>query len=158
MNALQLTVPPNTQSMSWTREIDAPRDVVFAVMTDPDALPQWWGPSNLSTTVLEHEARTGGSWKIEQTDPDGNTYGFRGVFHEVVPGERIVQTFEFDGMPGHVTLDTLTLQDSDAGRTLVTGSSVFQSVEDRDGMVASGMEGGMAEGYDRLEALAQARR
>lgn len=158
MNALQLTVPPGTQSISWTREIDAPRDVVFAVMTDGDLIAQWYGPSNLTTTVVTHEPRTGGSWHYVQQDPEGNSYGFRGVFHDVVPGERVVQTFEFDGMPGHVTLDSLTLQDADGGRTLVTGQSVFQSVEDRDGMVASGMEGGMAEGYDRLEELVRARR
>ena len=158
MNTLQLSVPPGVQSISWTREIDAPRDVVFDLMTDPEVIPQWWGPSGLTTTIVTHEPRTGGSWQYIQTEPDGTSYGFRGVFHEIVPKERMVQTFEFDGVPGHVTLDALTLEELDGGRTLVKGESVFQSLEDRDGMVASGMERGMAEGYDRLEELAKTRR
>ena len=158
MNTLQLDIPTGSHAVTWTREIDAPRDVVFEIMTDGDAIPEWWGPGYLTTTVVTHEPRTGGSYEYRQTDPDGNSYGFRGVFHEIVPNERMVQTFEFDGMPGHVTLDALTLEDLDGGRTLVRGHSVFQSVEDRDGMVETGMERGMAEGYDRLEALAKSRR
>jgi uncharacterized protein YndB with AHSA1/START domain len=157
MSTLRLTVVPGSQSITFTREIDAPRDVVFATMMDADAIPLWWGPSYLTTTVVAHEPRVGGTWQYDQTDPEGNTYSFRGVFHDVVPGERAVQTFEFAGMPGRVSLDTMTLEDVD-GRTLIRGGTVFQSVEDRDGMVASGMEEGMAEGYDRLEALIRSRR
>lgn len=156
MNALTVTVPEGTQTITFTREIDAPRDVVFATMMDADAIPLWWGPAYLSTTVVVHDARPGGSWHYTQTDPEGNTYGFHGVFHDVVPGERAVQTFEFDGMPGHVSLDTLILDEVD-GRTLLSGTSVFQSVEDRDGMAGANMESGMAEGYDRLEALVKSR-
>ena len=156
MNTLQLTVPPGTPTVTFTREIDAPPDVVFETMMDGDLLPQWWGPSYLTTTVVTHEPVTGGSWRYVQTDPEGNEYGFHGVYHEVTPGARAVQTFEFEGMPGHVTLDTLVFEDL-GGRTRLHGQSSFQNLEDRDGMVASGMEGGMAEGYDRLEALILAR-
>jgi uncharacterized protein YndB with AHSA1/START domain len=156
MNTLHLTVPAGAQTITWTRDIDASPDVVFDTMMDPEAIPRWWGPSYLTTTVVTHEPRTGGSWRYDQTDPEGNSYGFRGVFHEIVPAQRAVQTFEFDGMPGHVTLDVLTFEDL-GGRTRLHGQSTFQSVEDRDGMVTSGMEGGMAEGYDRLEALVLAR-
>lgn len=157
MNTLTVTAPPETQTVTYEREIDAPPDVVFATMMDADAIPQWWGPAYLSTTVVTHEPRSGGSWHYTQTDPEGNSYAFHGVFHEVVPGKRAVQTFEFDGMPGHVSLDTLELEDL-SGRTRITGTTVFQSVEDRDGMVGANMEAGMAEGYDRLEALITSRR
>jgi uncharacterized protein YndB with AHSA1/START domain len=156
MNTLQLTVPPASQSVMFTREIDAPPEVVFAAMMDAELIPRWWGPSYLTTTVVTHEPVTGGSWRYDQIAPDGTSFGFRGVFHEVVEAVRVVQTFEFDGMPGHVSLDSLTFEDL-GGRTRLHGHSSFQGVEDRDGMVASGMEGGMAEGYDRLEALILAR-
>jgi uncharacterized protein YndB with AHSA1/START domain len=156
MSTLNVTAVPGSQSVSFTREIDAPRDVVFATMMDGDAIPLWWGPAYLTTTVVTHEPRAGGSWRYDQKDPEGNTYTFRGVFHDVVPGERAVQTFEFSGMPGHVSLDTMTMEDVD-GRTLIKGVTVFQNVQDRDGMVTSGMERGMAEGYDRLEALVKSR-
>lgn len=156
MNTLQLTVPADSTVVTFTREIDAPPEVVFDAMMDVDLLAQWWGPAYLTTTIVTHEPRTGGSWAYVQTDPEGNSYGFRGVFHELVPGVRAVQTFEFDGTPGHVALDSLTFEDL-GGRTRLHGRSAFQSVEDRDGMVASGMEIGMAEGYDRLEALILAR-
>lgn len=152
MNTLQVTAPAGTQTVTFTREIDAPPEAVFAVMMDAEAIPLWWGPSYLTTTVVTHEPRTGGSWHYAQKDPEGNEYIFRGVFHEVVPGVRAVQTFEFAGMPGHVSLDSLAFEDL-GGRTRLHGQSTFQSVEDRDGMVSSGMEGGLAEGYDRLEAL-----
>ncbi len=152
MNALEISIPSGTPSVTFTREIDAPPDVVFATMMDADLLPQWWGPAYLSTRVVTHQPVTGGSWRYVQTDPEGNEYGFHGVFHEITPGVRAVQTFEFEGMPGHVTLDTLNFEDL-GGRTRLHGQSAFQSLEDRDGMVAQGMEVGMAEGYDRLEAL-----
>lgn len=155
MNALQLDIPANSQSFTWTREVDGPPEVVFAVMND--AVADWWGPSDLTTEIVTHEGRTGGSWHYVQHDAEGNAYGFHGVFHEVTPAQRIVQTFEFEGMPGHVLLDTLLFEDLGDGRTRLSGQSTFQSVEDRDGMIASGMEGGMAEGYDRLEAIVKAR-
>jgi uncharacterized protein YndB with AHSA1/START domain len=98
------------------------------------------------------DVRPGGAWRWVQTDDDGSQYGFRGVFHDVVAPERIVQTFEFDGAPGHVSLESATFT-AQGGKTLVAMHSVFQSVEARDGMVASGMEGGMNEGYDRLDAI-----
>jgi uncharacterized protein YndB with AHSA1/START domain len=95
------------------------------------------------------DARPGGSWRWVQSDGDGNTYGFRGVFHDVVAPERIVQTFEFDGVPGHVSLESAVFE-AQGGKTRVTMHSVYQSVEDRDGMAGSGMGEGMNEGFDRL--------
>jgi uncharacterized protein YndB with AHSA1/START domain len=125
---------------------------VFKIYTDPDAIPMWWGPRRYSTTVEKMEVRPGGAWRFVQRDADGNQYAFRGFYHEVVPGERLVQTFEFEGMPGHVLLETAVFEDL-GRRTKLTTTSVFQSVNDRDGMVASGMEEGAAESTDRLEEL-----
>jgi uncharacterized protein YndB with AHSA1/START domain len=147
----EVLVEPGKQGIVMSRTFDAPRELVYRAYTDPDLIPRWWGPRYLTTTVASLDARAGGTWRFLQRDPDGNEYGFHGVFHDVTP-ERIVQTFEFEGMPGHVALDTAVLEDVD-GRTKVTVISVFQSIEDRDGMVESGMESGARETWERLEEL-----
>jgi uncharacterized protein YndB with AHSA1/START domain len=98
------------------------------------------------------EVKFGGAWRFVQSDADGNQFAFRGVFHEITAPERLVQTFEFEGFPGHVALDSMTLEDI-GGRTRINAVSVFQSVADRDGMVQAGMEGGMEEGFVRLDEL-----
>jgi len=147
----EIVIEPGRHDIVIKRVFDAPRDVVFRAMTDPRLIPSWWGPGYLTTTVDVMEVRHGGRWRYVQRDPEGNEYAFRGVYHEVTP-ERTIQTFEWEGLPGHVSLDSLTLDEHD-GRTTYLGVSVFQSVEDRDGMVASGMETGLREGMLRLEAL-----
>ena len=147
----EIVVEPGRHDIVIKRTFDAPRDVVYRAMTDPALVPSWWGPGYLATTVDVMEVRHGGRWRYVQRDPDGNEYAFRGVYHEVSP-ERIVQTFEWEGLPGHVSLDSLTLEEKD-GTTTYLGVSVFQSIDDRDGMVASGMEGGLREGMLRLEEL-----
>jgi len=150
---LSVTAAPNSHEVAFTRTFDAPRDAVYALYTDADAIPQWWGPRRFRTVVDELDLRVGGRWRFLNIDSDDNEYGFHGVFHEITPGERIVQTFEFEGAPGHVSLETLSFGDDADGRTRLTGTSVCQSVEARDAMISSGMEGGMAETFDRLEAL-----
>jgi uncharacterized protein YndB with AHSA1/START domain len=151
-----LAAEPAQHSIVMTREFDAPRELVWKVYTDPAHLPNWWGPRGLTTTVEAMDVRPGGAWRFIQRDTDGNEYAFHGVYHQVVPPERVVSTFEFEGMPGHVMLETMTLEDL-GGRTRLTTTSVFQSVEDRDGMLASGMEQGATESMDRLaELLAKA--
>ncbi len=112
------------------------------------------GPRGLATTLKTFEPKSGGQWRFLQKDKDGQEYGFHGVFHEVSP-QRMVQTFEYEGMPegGHVSLDTLRLEALPKGRTRLTVKSVFQSVADRDGMVEAGMEHGVKEGYERLDEL-----
>ena len=147
----EVLVAPGKQEIVMSRTFDAPRELVYRAYTDPDLIPRWWGPRYLTTTVDSLDARAGGSWRFLQRDAEGNEYGFHGVFHDVTP-ERIVQTFEFEGMPGHVALDSAVLEDVD-GRTKVTVTSVFQSLEDRDGMVESGMESGARETWERLEEL-----
>jgi uncharacterized protein YndB with AHSA1/START domain len=138
--------------IDMTREFAAPRELVYRAHTDPELLAQWIGPRRLTTEVIRFDVRDGGSWRYVQRDTDGSEYGFHGVFHGDPSPDGIVQTFEFDGAPGHVSLDALTLEEHD-GRTTVRVHSVFQSVEARDAMVAAGMEGGVDEGYARLDEL-----
>jgi uncharacterized protein YndB with AHSA1/START domain len=153
-NKTTITAEPGKQELFITREFDAPRDLVFKAHTDPNLFVQWLGPRGLATTLETFEPVSGGKWRFIQKDADGNEFGFHGVFHEVSP-ERIIQTFEFDGLPesGHVVLETMWLEELPNGRTKLTTQSVYQSVADRDGMVQSGMESGVVEGYERLDEI-----
>jgi uncharacterized protein YndB with AHSA1/START domain len=151
------TIEPGKQEIIMTRTFDAPRDLVFKTMTDPNLIPQWWGPRYLTTTVDEMDLRPGGRWRYVQRDPQGNEHAFHGVYHDITAPERLVFTFEYEGVPGHVLLDTVTLEELD-GKTKLTDQSVFQSVADRDGMVQSGMESGATEMMDRLDELLAAAR
>ena len=153
-NKTTITAEPNKQELFVTREFDAPRELVFRAHTDPELFVQWLGPRGLTTTLEAFEPVSGGRWRFIQKDKDGNEYGFHGVFHEVSP-ERMIQTFEFEGLPesGHVILETTMLEALPSGRTRLTAQSVFQSVSDRDGMVQSGMERGVNEGYERLDEI-----
>ncbi|GII30623.1 SRPBCC family protein [Planotetraspora mira] len=148
----QITAEPGTSQIIIEREFDAPRDLVFRAYTDPELLVQWMGPRDLTMKIEEFDVRDGGKWRYISTDADGNDYGFHGVFHGTPSPDATVQTFEFEGVPGHVALEKLTLEEQD-GRTLVRTVSSFQSVEDRDGMVASGMERGVRDSDERLEEL-----
>jgi len=153
-NKTTITAEPGKQELFVTREFDAPRELVFKAHTDPNLFAQWIGPRGLTTTLDIFEPVSGGKYRFIQKDNDGNEYGFHGVFHEVSP-ERVIQTFEFEGLPesGHATLETMTLEALPNGRTRLTAHSVFQSVSDRDGMVQSGMETGATEGYERLDEI-----
>jgi uncharacterized protein YndB with AHSA1/START domain len=140
-----------------TRVFDAPRELVFKVLTDPKLLPQWWGPRALTTKVEAMEVRLGGAWRYVQHDADGHEFGFHGVYREIVPPKRLVYTFEFEGMPGHEIVETVTLEDL-AGKTKMTSHDVYQSVEDLEGMVKSGMETGVRESFERFSELLEAER
>lgn len=135
------------------RIFDAPRERVFAAYTDPESIPQWWGPHGTTTIVEELDARTGGAWRFLTRDPDGSEIVFRGYFREVTPPERIAQTFEWDGMPGYVSVDNAVFEDLGDGRTKVVTDSIFYTAEEREGMIGSGMEKGMNETLDRLDEL-----
>jgi uncharacterized protein YndB with AHSA1/START domain len=150
MTDLQVVADPGTQQIVITRSFDAPRELVFKAFTDPDAIRQWWGQRDNETVVAQLEARPGGRWRFVQRSQDGSEHGFHGVYHEAAAPERIVYTFEWEGMPGHVLLETITFGEQD-GKTQMTDTSVFQSVADRDGMLQSGMESGAAESFDRLD-------
>lgn len=154
-NQTNITVEPGKQDLFVTREFDAPRELVFRAYTDPELYAQWLGPRGYSTTFEVFEPVSGGTWRFVQKDPNGNEFRFHGVNHEVTVPERIIGTFEFDGLPdsGHVLLETTIFEALPGDRTRVTSQSVFQSVADRDGMIQSGMEQGVVEGYERLDEI-----
>jgi uncharacterized protein YndB with AHSA1/START domain len=152
MSTTQFTVEPGTKEIVITRDFDAPRELVYKAYTDPTMIPLWWGPRQYKTVVDKMDVRPGGAWRFVQTDPDGNEFAFHGEYLEVEPPHRVVGTFEFEGMPGHVLRETATLEEID-GKTRLTTVSVFDSVEERDGMVASGMESGATDSMERLGEL-----
>ncbi len=145
-------------SKSGDREIhaerffDAPRERVWQAFTDPELVPEWWGPRSTTTIVDKMEVTPGGAWRFVGRDEDGTENGFRGEYREINEPESITWTFEWEGLPGHVSVETVTFTEKDGG-TLVSTVSVFETPEDRDGMFDSGMEVGMRETYDRLAEL-----
>jgi uncharacterized protein YndB with AHSA1/START domain len=142
---------PTDREIRIERIFNAPRDRVWQAMTDPKLVAQWWGRGN--KLVIERlEAKPGGHWRFVEHSNDGQ-HGFEGRFAEVTPPERVVQTFEWDGMPGHVALETMTLEDLGDGRTKVVTTSLFHTTQDRDGMLQSGMEGGLNESYAALDRV-----
>jgi uncharacterized protein YndB with AHSA1/START domain len=143
---------PSDREFRVERVFDAPRDRVFATLTDPELIPEWWGPRGMTTIVEEMDPERGGRWCFLMRDADGVETRFRGTYREVTAPERIVQTFEWSGMPGHVSVETATLEDL-GEQTRVVSVSVFHLTEERDGMLESGMEGGMNETYDRLDEV-----
>jgi len=154
-NETKIIAEPGKQEILITREFDAPRELVFIAYTDPKLYEQWIGPRGLEITLEKFESKNGGSWRYIQRDEEGNEFAFHGVNHEVLVPERIIGTFEFEGLPesGHVILETARFEALADNRTKVTSQSVFLSVEDRDGMIQSGMEEGMNESYERLDEL-----
>jgi uncharacterized protein YndB with AHSA1/START domain len=147
----EFVIKPGSNEISVTRVFDAPSDLVFKAMTDPDLIPRWWGPRRYWTKVDKMEAKSGGSWRFINGDDAGNQHGFHGVYHLVdAAGPVIIQTFEWEGLPGHVALETMRLEDLGGGKTRMVQESVFQTVEDRDGAASSGMQDGAAETHDRL--------
>jgi uncharacterized protein YndB with AHSA1/START domain len=152
MSKTQITAEPGIPQIIIEREFDAPRELVFRAYTDPELIVRWLGPRDLKMRIEEYDVRDGGKWRYVSTDAEGNEYGFHGVFHGTPSPDGTVQTFEFEGMPGHVAMDTLTLLERD-GRTLVRTVSSFQSVQDRDGMIESDMERGVHDSDERLTEL-----
>lgn len=141
---------PSEREIAMTREFDAPRDLVFEAHTSCEHMSHWWGPRKYEVVSCEIDFRVGGKWRIVHRGPDGQDYGFHGEYREIVPPERIVWTFEFEGYPGAVSVETLTLEETDGGTTL-KGVSLHDNVEARDAMLNSGMEEGARETMDRLE-------
>ena len=151
-NVTAITTPADRE-IRIERIFDAPRDRVFAIYTDPALIPEWWGPRGTTTIVDQMDVRTGGSWRFITRGPDGSESAFRGSYREVTPPERIVQTFEWDGMPGHPSVETAEFTDLGDGRTRVVTTSLFFTQEERDGMIGSGMEGGLNQSYEALDRL-----
>jgi uncharacterized protein YndB with AHSA1/START domain len=152
MNELKITAEPGVPQVLTERAFDAPADLIYRAFTEQDLITQWLGPHGYEMKVERYDLRDGGSWRYIHTDPSGNEFAFHGVFHGDPSLDGIVQTFEFEGAPGNVQMDTVTFE-SDGDRTIVRTNSVFQSVEARDAMVQSGMADGMGQGYERLDEL-----
>ena len=152
MATTQIIAEPGMPQIVITREFAAPRELLFRAYTDPALLVQWLGPRGLTMTIDRHDARDGGTWRFIHRDADGTEYAFHGVYHGTPSPDGIVRTFEFEGAPGHVSLETATFEEHD-GRTLVRTNAVYQSVEDRDAMIRSGMEEGVNDSMERLEEL-----
>lgn len=142
---------PSDREIRIERIFNAPRDRVWEAVTNPKLVAQWWGRGN-KLVIEKMEVVRGGHWRFVEHS-DGGEHGFEGRYSEVTPPERIVQTFEWDGMPGHVALDTMTLEDLGDGRTRLVSTSLFHTNQDRDGMIQSGMEGGVNQSYAALDKL-----
>ena len=148
----RIAADPEVPLIRITREFDAPPSKVFRAHTDPDLVVQWLGPRGLEMRIDHYDCRTGGSYRYVHSDANGE-YGFHGSFHEVRPDTLIVQTFTFEGMPDGVALEKLVLEDLGDGRTRLTATSLCDSFADRDAMLASDMEVGVREGYERLDEV-----
>ena len=152
---LTLTLP-SEREIVMTRVFDAPRELVFEAHSKCEHMSRWWGPRGFTLTLCEMDFRPGGAYRFVQRAPDGAEYAFRGQYREIVPPERIVWTFEFEGMPGHVSVETATFSEQD-GKTMLTATAVYDSVEDRDAVLQSGMEAGLRETWDRLAEYVEGR-
>jgi uncharacterized protein YndB with AHSA1/START domain len=142
---------PGDRDIHIERLLNAPRGRVWRALNDADQIAQWWGRGN-KMTIEKHEPWRGGHWRYVEHSDHGDQ-GFEGRYREVTPEERMVRTFEWDGMPAHVIIETMTLEDLGDGRTKVVIDSLFHTREERDGMLQSGMEGGMNESFDALDRL-----
>lgn len=153
-NKTEIIAEPDKQELFIIREFDAPRELVFRAHTDPEIYVKWVGPYGMTMSIEKWECRDGGSYKYTH-ERGGHTYAFFGVNHEVLAPERLIGTFEFDGLPerGHVILGKTTFEELPNGRCRLVHQSVFFSVDDRDGMVQSGMERGVSDGYEKLDLL-----
>jgi uncharacterized protein YndB with AHSA1/START domain len=148
----QILADPDVPLVRIVREFDATPDKVFRAHTDPELVVQWLGPRDLTMTIDSFDCRTGGSYRYLHIR-DGEEYGFHGCFHEVRPNELIVQTFTFEGFPEGVALEKLVLEDLGNGRTRLTATSLVDSFAGRDAFLASGMDVGVNEGYEKLDEL-----
>jgi uncharacterized protein YndB with AHSA1/START domain len=151
-SAYQVTLPSDRE-LVMTRMFNAPRELVFKAHVDPTLIPQWWGPRGNTTIVDKLDVRPGGAWRFVLRRDDGSgEVVFFGEFREIVPPERFTWTFGFEGMPGSPGLETYVFEEH-AGQTTLMATAVFNTLEERDGVIASGMEAGANESADRLEEL-----
>jgi uncharacterized protein YndB with AHSA1/START domain len=152
-NPVTITAPEGLPYIDIEREFDAPVAAVFAAHRDPELVRQWLGPDGYEMRIERWDFRTQGGYRYVHTDPDGNDWAFNCTFHTVRENEFAIQTFEFEGVPDVVAVESMTFEDLGGGRTRLRGHSVYPSLEARDGMVQSGMERGLTEGFARLDAL-----
>ena len=153
-NALNLTAPVDTLAMEFTREFDAPVQALFRAHAEPDLVKQWLGPHDLVMEITEWNFTTHGGYRYSHADANA-TYGFNGTFHTVRPNEFILQTFEFEGAPDLVNIEYMWFDDLGGGRSRLRGRSICPNTAARDALLSSGMETGIVEGYQKLDALLQ---
>jgi len=149
---LEVIAPANEPVIITHRFIKASPALLFKLWTTPEHMKQWLGPRGLEMTSCEVDLRVGGSYRYVHSAPDGKEYGFHGKYLEIDAPHRMVCTFVFELFPQNEAVDTLTREEREGG-TLVTTHTRHPSIEARDGHLAGGMERGMSEGYERLEAL-----
>jgi len=152
LHTTSITTPSDTE-IRIERTFDAPRELVWEAFTDPDLLPEWLGPRRMTMTVDELDVRPGGSYRFTHRDSEGNEFVFFGEFREVEEPELIVRTFGWEGMPGKISVERAEFEELDGGRTRIVVTSSFDSKEDRDGMLQSGMESGVLDSHERLDEL-----
>lgn len=152
MATTDISAPAGVPFIDISREFNAPVDLLYRAYTEPELLKQWLGPRKYEMIVDEYDLRDGGRWRYIHRGADGDEHGFHGVFHGPQTIDGMLQTFEYEGAPGHVSLDRLTFE-KDGSRTVVRTHSTFESVEARDAMVEAGMASGVNEGFERLEEL-----
>ncbi|HJU89050.1 MAG TPA: SRPBCC family protein [Gemmatimonadaceae bacterium] len=146
-----IVTTPSDREIRIERVFEAPRDRVWRAFTERELVAQWWGRGN--KLVIERlEVERGGHWRFVEHSDEG-VHGFEGRYREVTPQSKIVQTFEWDGMPAYVVLETIEFHDLGDGRTKVVNVSLFFTSEERDGMLQSGMEQGLNESYEALDRL-----
>jgi uncharacterized protein YndB with AHSA1/START domain len=151
MGKTRIIAPEGTPYIDMEREFDAPPELVHRAYVDPTLVVQWLGPRKYEMVLDRWDARAGGEYRYVHRDAE-SAHGFHGVFHSM-DADNMVQTFEYEGAPGHVSLDTQVIEDLGGGRSRIKSHSVFQSVADRDAMVEAGMSEGVEDGYNRLDEL-----
>jgi uncharacterized protein YndB with AHSA1/START domain len=149
----RIEADPELPTVRIVRDFDAPPDRVYRAWIDPELVVRWLGPKDITMQIDTWDARTGGSYRYSARRNGAEIASFYGSFHELRPVERLVQTFTYEGVPDGVCLETVTFEDLGDGRTRATSLSVVDTMESRDGMIASGMEHGVVEGYEKLDAL-----
>jgi uncharacterized protein YndB with AHSA1/START domain len=152
-NPVTITAPEGVPFVEIVREFDAPVEAVYNAYADPELVKQWLGPNGYDMQIDTYDLESGGRYRYVHTNPAGDSFAFNGVFHRARPNELIIQTFEWEGMPDQVSIETVRFEDLGGGRSRIVGQSVFPSVEGRDGMIENGMETGVVEGYERLDAV-----
>lgn len=154
-NKTQILAEEGKQELFIIREFDGPREFVFRAFSEPELLLQWMGPKEMETTIDKLNNQSHGSWRFSHKDTSGMLHTFNGVIHEVCEPERIIRTFEYEGMPfrGHVSLEFLNFENLDGERSKISIQVIYKSVEDRDGHIQSGMESGVVDSHERLDVL-----
>lgn len=150
-HAVTTVTTPSDREIVITRVFDAPPKLVFEAWTRPEHVRHWYGTADLTVISCEIDLRLGGAYRYVLRDAAGQEYAFSGVYREVVPYHRLVYTDGFEGMPGHEALVTVTLEEDD-GKTRLVSRSLYQTAQDRDAHIRSGMERGMRESFLRLDA------